>query len=182
MVNANELIAAGIGFQMRDEEVGFDESGELRGYSEVLGENWTPDENTDGGAGYENRWFSRSEGLTDTTEMSDDHDRWGHLADAHAAEMEAIARASEPRWSENKVDSFRLREFWQLVRERRAERLEYTAKKAAKFRQLAKLRRLRQGVGERYRASVKLVVARGSTEWGELLYLTREQYDRIMAV
>lgn len=167
-VSANELIAAGIGFTMVNEDAGFGPDGELLGYSEVP----TYRETYDGDGDYRNRWFSTSEGVTDTTELSQPY--WDAVAQSHVEMMQREAWLAEPKASDAKPLHGEM-EFWQQQRAERYARLLRFIK-----RNPAMARKAKQGIRERYVASVKAVVGRNRGEWF-LLYLTKEQYRALMS-
>lgn len=166
-VSANELINAGVTFQMVSEDAGFGPDGELIGYTEVS----TGRETYDSDGDYRNRWFSTSEGVTDTTELSQPY--WDAVAEAHVAQMQREAWLAEPKASDAKPMHGAM-EFWQTQRAERFARLMRFIK-----RNPAKARKVKQGVRERYIASVKQAVGRNRGEWW-MLYLTKEQYQTIM--
>jgi hypothetical protein len=134
-------------------------------------------------------WNTSGEGLTNiAVEMTDQAgedkpgDRWGHMLDNYLEEQQAAELLCRPRKADMVQDTYSLREFWQHMRKVRHQRLLAAALSAKRRKQYGRLNRLKQGVRSRYVASIQLVVARGATEWGELLYLTKTQYAAIMAV
>jgi hypothetical protein len=178
LINANELINSGVRFQMVNEDAGFDDNGELIGYTEVAKAEPEWETNPDLAGDHRNRYFSSSEGLADTTELCTPY--WQEVADAHVAEMQhaewlatPTARDAEPLHG--------TMEFWAAQRTARADRLVRFAQRLRKDGKLAKLATLKRGVRERHVAAVKLVVGRGKNEWF-LLYLTKEQYNAILSV
>lgn len=224
-VNANELIAAGVSFQMQNQDTPFDErTGELVGYTEVgrrsdfdveaelhaarvvleeaqfLADN--PGDECgdaeldaevaemaeaatellaaiDGADGdHANRYFSSSEGLADTTELSVGY--WQAVAESHLAEMKRERHLATPKKGD--LDPLHgTMEFWAKQREARFDRLRVTAKRLAKAKNWSKLDRLKAGVNERYSASAKLIAERNQKEWF-LLYLTSAQVSYLRQV
>src|SRR5690242_9608315 len=107
-VNANELVAAGHNYRFlgTDGQADFEDcdcrrvcrcpvdpitgvkgfalDGEMAGVSWEASAEWEADPDLVGD--HRNRWFSSSEGLTDTTELSTPY--WDEVAEAHVAEME----------------------------------------------------------------------------------------------
>lgn len=162
-VNASELINAGVSFQMQNEDADFGPDGELLGYTEVSKEV----ETFDGDGDYRNRWFSTSEGVTDTTELSQPY--WDAVAESHVEAMKRDEWLATPRKSDEGPVHGEM-EFWQTQRVARFERLLRYIRRASKSNAL----KAKRGAQARYIASIKMVVARGKNEWF-LLYLTKEQ-------
>jgi hypothetical protein len=128
-------------------------------------------------------WQTTSEGFDNVSELRDSPgDRWGHILDSYLEEQELSEFSCRPRDSDKIQDTYRLREFWQNMRATRHQRLMLHAMACKRRSRFTTLNKLKQGVRSRYIASVKLVVSRGATEWGELLYLTKVQYQDIMGV
>lgn len=228
LVNANELIDAGVGFQIADTDAAFDTDGELKGYREVSTGRHTPSIEAEEAA--EMRGFfdiddagesiddfamlddcdgdghhhehspvcsgekpSCSEGCTciDTAKAAGSS-RWAHVRDTHIAEMVADARLKLPVASDSSRD-FGEMSYHQIARYRRACELDRYIRKIAWHLRFARRRnnrvainkclsllaKVRSGINERYRASVRLIVQRGRNEWW-LLYLKREQRAYLM--
>lgn len=177
LVNANELISAGVAFQMQNEDAGFGPDGELLGYTEVPVEReWESD--PDAAGDHRNRYFLSSEGLTDTTELSKPY--WDEVADAHLAEMTKAEWLAEPKAKDAERPHGEM-EFWARVRAERFERLKRDAKRAAKAKNWKRLAALKAGVVTRYEASLELVTSRAKDEW-HLLYLTAAQVSYLRRV
>jgi hypothetical protein len=205
-VDAGELIAAGVSFQMKNADTAFGEDGELLGYTEVgqrskfdveaelhlarlALEDASDDDETeaaqalldaiDGADGdHTNRYFSASEGLADTTELSTPY--WVEVADAHLAEMADAERLATPRQGDLDMMHGTM-EYWAAQRAARFERLRVTAKRLAKAQNWEKLGRLKAGVAERYQTTAQLVKSRAKNEWW-MLYLTSAQVSYLRSV
>ncbi len=178
-VNANELINAGVAFQMQNEDAAFGDDGELVGYSEVVSrEERDFEANEDDSGDHRNRYFLSSEGLSDTTELSTPY--WVECARSHVADQTKAEHLATPRASDTQPLHGAM-EFWQAQRAVRADRLLRMAKRLRKDKRNAKLAELKAGVRSRYAAAVKLIVARGATEWW-MLYLTKEQAAAIATI
>lgn len=129
---------------------------------------------------HRSRYNSASEGLIDTSELSDDNDRWAHFADSHVSEMREAYELSKPRPGDDQPEYGAL-EFWQRQREERYHRLRRFALRTKRQGRWAQLATLKAGVKARYAASADLVKRRGKDEWW-MLYLTRAQVDYLLRV
>lgn len=177
LVNANELIAAGVNFQMQNEDAAFGDDGELLGYTEVeVRREWDSDPEAAGD--HRNRWFSSSEGLTDTTELSKPY--WDEVADSHLAEMQKAEWLGTPKATDAQPLHGTM-EFWADVRARRFDALRRDAKRAKQKKNWERLATLKAGVKARYEASLALVNSRAKAEW-HLLYLTSAQVSYLLRV
>lgn len=136
-------------------------------------------EQLDGADGdHRSMYFSASEGLADTNELSTAY--WDEVASAHVAEMRQAMELMAPRRGDAGLVPGAM-EFWQSQRTQRARRLWRMAKHLRRVGNSAKLAELKKGVRERYATSVKLVVERSKREWW-MLYLTKEQVATITAI
>lgn len=174
MHNITDLINSGVAFTILDEDTDFGEDGELTGYATIIDELYEPSE-------YE----PENDGICDINELRDDDDRWGHIRDAHIAQR--VAECIEPRGG-GRADTWGEMQYFALERERRVRRLVHyinqcqrrlgkaqrRGDRAGVEAQQRKLRVLRNGIDQRYRASVALIVRRARSEWW-LLYLTKQQ-------
>ncbi len=177
-MDMNELINAGVSFQMQNSDAEFGADGELIGYTEVARREPEFDLDEDSVGDHRNRYFLSSEGVTDTTELSQPY--WDAVAEAHLAEMVAAELLAMPR-KNDLSDNFGAMEFWQAQRAVRFDRLYRMAQRLRRDKRIMKLAELKAGVRTRYAASVRLIVTRQRNEWW-LLYLTKEQAAQIAAV
>jgi hypothetical protein len=157
---------------------------------EYLGTDAGPDVDTAGAC------WSTSEGLADTTELSDDTDRYAHLADAHVVESRQLERAAARGTAEGRKAG--------PVVKREATWAELAAERNARFARLgewlhgqlkATLSRKTRALAERniraarakwralYVASVQACLAKPDDEGRfTTIYLTRSQAERLGAM
>lgn len=185
LINISDLLTSGIGFSIVNEDADFAEDGELTSCRTIVDENYIR------GGGERTTWDNaalkwvvvdpapESEPLTDTTELNDDSDRWGHIKDSHIAEMLAEAHTLSMPFSGRLHGEYG---YHQLKRTRRTAKLLGYIRKLRLYRNKQRnntiLARIKRGVWQRYAASIKLIVERNQQEWW-LLYLTRKQVDTI---
>jgi hypothetical protein len=164
---------------------------------------------------HQRSYESSSEGLTDTTKLSDDHrkkiepagwggpenfpewqeasymrGRWAHLLDAHIEETRNFNNPPyfelpDKNWCHIKGSKYmREQRFMRLSWLLEALRVHIKRRRRSGRNVTAlqhKVHVIARGVTKRYRASIDLIVSRGSTDW-YLLYLTKAQHGDLITL
>ena len=180
--NVADLLNSGVGFTIVEADAQFGEDGELSGYSVITNEHYTPPEP------WVEDWMNELEvePLCDTTSLSDDTDRWGHLADSHIEDRLSCALDTGGGYDRHLEYSSlardnRVRELTRWVKRVKHE-LSFARRKKNTLRVCElerKLKAAKQGINKRYFDAIHLIVTRKRNEWW-MLYLTKQQRVEIL--